>query len=160
MDPDPARKTHTLGPIAATPAGRLSIHAACCKQRPHMPRRACRLPRPCKHRSPIWDVLAERRIARSSAQNIHSGYAKRQPPAREVAARYQLPGLASNRTFPWRSGAHANDRLALASLSRVERRDGVGEGHNGSDVRAEAPVSHPADDLHQLTRNGLDDEFD
>jgi hypothetical protein len=49
--------------------------------------------------------------------------------------------------------AHANDGLALAPFGRVEGRD-------GSDVRATAPVPYPVDDLHQLTRNGLDDEVD
>ncbi len=53
-----------------------------------------------------------------------------------------------------------NDGLALAPLGRVERGDGVVEDRDGSDVGAKAPVPHPVNDLHQLTRNGLDDEVD
>ena len=55
---------------------------------------------------------------------------------------------------------NADDRLPLASLSRVEGGDGIVEGRNVADVRPQPSVPHPLDDLTQLGTIGLDDEVD
>src|SRR6185369_16121839 len=64
-------------------------------------------------------------------------------------------------TYPLRcSPSDADDRLPRASLLRVERADGFVEARDGADVRPEASVPHPLDDLAQLRAIGLDDEID
>ena len=55
-------------------------------------------------------------------------------------------------------GTNADDRLALYPLGRVERSDGVIEGHDVADVRPHSPVTRPPDNLTQLGAIGYDDE--
>src|SRR5919106_1523907 len=55
---------------------------------------------------------------------------------------------------------NADDRLPLASLGRVEGRNGVVEGRDVADVRPQSSVPHPLDDLTQLGAIGLDNEVD
>jgi hypothetical protein len=59
-----------------------------------------------------------------------------------------------------RSRTNADDRLPLASLGRVEGRDGVFEGRDVADVRPQSSVPHPLDDLTQLGAIGHEDEVD
>jgi hypothetical protein len=56
--------------------------------------------------------------------------------------------------------ANADDRLSLASLGRVEGRNGIVEGRDVADVRPQSSVPHPLDDLAQLGTIGLDNEVD
>src|SRR5262245_22751330 len=58
------------------------------------------------------------------------------------------------------SSSNADDRLALDSLSRVERGDGVVEGRDVADVRPQSSVAYPLDELTQLGAIGYDDEVD
>src|SRR5215468_3483903 len=58
------------------------------------------------------------------------------------------------------SRAHADDRLPVASLGRVEGGDSVVEGRDDADVRPQPSVPHPLDDLTQLGAIGLDNEVD
>src|SRR5262249_19577939 len=58
------------------------------------------------------------------------------------------------------SWTNADDRLPLGSLSRVEGGDSIVEGRDVADVRLQASVPHPLDDLTQLGPIGLDDEGD
>jgi hypothetical protein len=51
---------------------------------------------------------------------------------------------------PESSRANADDRLPLASLGRIERRNGIVERHDVADVRPHASVPHSLDDLTQL----------
>src|SRR5438046_8091012 len=55
---------------------------------------------------------------------------------------------------------NADDRLALASLGRVEGGDGVVESRDVADVRPQSTIPHPLDDLTQLGAIGYDDEVD
>ncbi len=55
---------------------------------------------------------------------------------------------------------NADDRLPCDPVGRVEGRDGIVEGRDGADVRPQASVPHPLDDLTQLGTIGLDDEVD
>ena len=59
-----------------------------------------------------------------------------------------------------KSRTNADDRLPRASLVRVEGADGIVEGRDVADVRPQASVPHPLDDLTQLSTIGLDDEVD
>src|SRR5215831_2584869 len=56
--------------------------------------------------------------------------------------------------------SNADDRLALDSLGRVERGDGVVEGRDVADVRPQSSVPYPLDELTQLGAIGYDDEVD
>src|SRR5689334_20848816 len=56
--------------------------------------------------------------------------------------------------------ADLNNRLALASLGRVESGNRVVEGGDLSDVCAQSSVPHPLDDLTQLTAIGFHNEVD
>src|SRR5437868_14537082 len=58
------------------------------------------------------------------------------------------------------SWTNADDRLPVASLSRVEGGDGIVEGRDVADVGPQSSVSHPLDDLTQLSTIGFDDEVD
>src|SRR6266567_456522 len=62
--------------------------------------------------------------------------------------------------LPKSSRTNADDRLPRASLGRVEGGDGIVEGRDVADVRPQASVPHPLDDLTQLGTIGLDDEVD
>src|SRR3954447_17783792 len=66
-------------------------------------------------------------------------------------------GAAAASEFLW---TNADDRLPGASLGRVEGGDGIVEGRDVADVRPQASVPHPLDDLTQLGTIGLDDEVD
>src|SRR4051812_25671906 len=55
---------------------------------------------------------------------------------------------------------NADDRLPVGSLGRVEGGDGIVEGRDVVDVRAQSSVAHALDDLSQLGTIGLDDEVD
>src|SRR6516165_10503256 len=55
---------------------------------------------------------------------------------------------------------NADDRLALDSLCRVERGDGVVEGRDVADVRPQPTIPDPLHDLTQVGAIGLDDEVD
>src|SRR5262245_46252073 len=59
-----------------------------------------------------------------------------------------------------RSRTDADDRLPLDPRGRVECGDGVVEGRDVPDVRPEASVPYPLDDLSQLGAIGLDNEVD
>src|ERR1700746_3412713 len=59
-----------------------------------------------------------------------------------------------------RSRPRADDRLPLASLGPVENGDGIVEGRDVADVRPQASVPHPLDDLTQLGTIGFDNEVD
>jgi hypothetical protein len=54
---------------------------------------------------------------------------------------------------------NASDRLARASIRRVESRGGIVERRNLTDVRPQSSVPNPLDDLTQLSTIGLDDEI-
>src|SRR4051812_15599424 len=54
---------------------------------------------------------------------------------------------------------NADDCLPVAALGRVEGGNGVVEVGHGADVRAQAAVPHPLDDLGQLAAIGFDDEI-
>src|SRR5215831_7018713 len=56
--------------------------------------------------------------------------------------------------------SNADDRLALDSLGRVERGDGVVEGRDVANVRPQSSVPDPLDELTQLGAIGYDDEVD
>ena len=56
--------------------------------------------------------------------------------------------------------SNADDRLALASLGRVERGDGVVEGRDVANVRPQSSFPYPLDELTQLGAIGYDDEVD
>src|SRR5579864_7297606 len=62
----------------------------------------------------------------------------------------------------YRSRTNADDRLPRDPhwLGRVEGGEGVVEGRDGADVRPQASVPHPLDDLTQLSAIGLDNEVD
>src|SRR5438034_3259258 len=62
--------------------------------------------------------------------------------------------------IPESSRTNADDRLPLASLSRVEGGDGIVEGRDVADVRPQSSVPYPLDDLTQLGTIGLDNEVD
>src|SRR6266516_4348836 len=62
--------------------------------------------------------------------------------------------------LPKSSRTNADDRLPRASLGRVEGGDGIVEGRDVADVRPQASVPHPLDDLTQLGTIGLDNEVD
>src|SRR4051812_43020539 len=49
-----------------------------------------------------------------------------------------------------RSGANADDRIALASLGRIQGGDGIVQGRDLADVGPQSSVTHPLDDLTQL----------
>ena len=55
---------------------------------------------------------------------------------------------------------HADNRLPLDPLGRVEGGDGIVEGRDVADVRPQPSVSNPLDDLTQLSTIGLDNEVD
>src|SRR5690242_17757116 len=55
---------------------------------------------------------------------------------------------------------NADDRLSLASLGRVEGRNGIVEARNVADVRPQSSVPHALDNLTQLGTIGLDNEVD
>src|SRR6266542_4327814 len=55
---------------------------------------------------------------------------------------------------------NADDRLPWASFGRVEGGDGIVEGGDGADVRAQPSVPHSLNDLAQLGAIGFDDEVD
>src|SRR5437764_5748068 len=55
---------------------------------------------------------------------------------------------------------NADDRLPVASLSRIEGGDGIVEGRDVADVGPQSSVPHPLDDLTQLGTIGLHDEVD
>ena len=55
---------------------------------------------------------------------------------------------------------NADDRLSLDPLGRVEGGDGIVEGRDVADVCPQPSVTHPPDDLTQLSRIGLDNEVD
>src|SRR5262249_48328107 len=59
-----------------------------------------------------------------------------------------------------RSRTNADDRLPRASLGRVEGGDGIVEGRDVADVRPQASVPHPLDDLTQLGTIGFANEVD
>ena len=71
---------------------------------------------------------------------------------------HRVPSVCSARGRP--QAADADDGLAVASLGRVERGDGVVESGDVADVRAQPTITDPLDDLDQLRGNGLDDEVD
>src|SRR5262249_17564621 len=56
--------------------------------------------------------------------------------------------------------SNADDRLALDSLGRVERGDGIVEGRDFADVRPQPTITDPLDELTQLGAIGYDDEVD
>src|SRR5262249_45152700 len=56
--------------------------------------------------------------------------------------------------------SNADDRLALDSLGRVERGDGVVEGRDVANVRPQPTIPDPLDELTQLGAIGYDDEVD
>src|SRR5262249_22933969 len=56
--------------------------------------------------------------------------------------------------------AHADDRLALDGLGRVEGGDGIVEGRDLADVGPQPSVTYPAGDLIQVGALGHDDEVD
>src|SRR4051794_21133467 len=70
---------------------------------------------------------------------------------------YEADGQVAD---PEPSRTNANDRLPLASLGRVEGRNGIVEGRDLADVRPQSSVPHPLDDLTQLGAIGLDNEID
>src|SRR2546430_16112248 len=55
---------------------------------------------------------------------------------------------------------NADDRLPGAASGRVEGADGIVEGGDGADVRAQPSVPHSLNDLAQLGAIGFDDEVD
>lgn len=55
---------------------------------------------------------------------------------------------------------NVDDGLPLASSGRVKNGDGLVQGRDGSDVRAQSSVSRPLDDLTQLGTIRFDDEID
>lgn len=55
---------------------------------------------------------------------------------------------------------NADDGLPLASSGRVKGGDGLVQGRDGTDVRAQSSVSRPLDDLTQLGAIRFDDELD
>src|SRR5436190_21024078 len=59
---------------------------------------------------------------------------------------------------PESSRTHADDRLPLASLGRVEGGDRIVEGRDVADVRPQSSVPYPLDDRTQLRTIGLDNE--
>src|SRR5215469_12413558 len=60
----------------------------------------------------------------------------------------------------WTMTTNADDRLALDSLGRVERGDGVVEGRDVADVRPQPTIPYPLDEITQLGAIGYDDEVD
>src|SRR6185437_12476026 len=58
------------------------------------------------------------------------------------------------------SRTETDDRLARASLSRVEGGDRAVERSDGADVRPQPSIPHALDDFLQLCAVGLDDEVD
>src|SRR6516165_5924811 len=56
--------------------------------------------------------------------------------------------------------SNADDRLALDSLGRVERGDGVVEGRDLANIRPQSSFPYPLDELTQLGAIGYDDEVD
>src|SRR6478736_3961565 len=62
--------------------------------------------------------------------------------------------------LPGASRLNTDDRLPRAPLGRVEGGDGIVEGRDGTDVRPQASVPDPLDDLTQLGTIGLDNEVD
>ena len=57
------------------------------------------------------------------------------------------------------SGTNADDRLARASLSRIEGGDGIIESREVADVPPQSSVPHPPNEVTQLGAIGLDTEF-
>src|SRR4029453_11265303 len=55
---------------------------------------------------------------------------------------------------------NADDRLPLASVGRVEGRNGIVEGRDVADVRPQSSVPHPLDNLTKLGATGLDNKVD
>src|SRR2546428_12346461 len=62
--------------------------------------------------------------------------------------------------FPVSSRMNADDRLPRASFARVEGGDGIVEGGDGAEVRAQPSVPYSLNDLAQLGAIGFDDEVD
>jgi hypothetical protein len=85
----------------------------------------------------------------------------RGPPVRRIGRRWCFQCLPRPRQAGRESlWTNADDRLPLASLGRVEGRNGIVEGRDVVDVRPQPSVTHPPDDLTQLGAIGLDDEVD
>src|SRR5437868_3128943 len=55
---------------------------------------------------------------------------------------------------------NADDRLPRPSFGRVERGDGIVEGGDAADVRAQPSIPDSLNDLAQLGAIGFDDEID
>ena len=53
---------------------------------------------------------------------------------------------------------NADDRLPCDPIGRAEGPDGIDEGRDVADVRAQSSVPHPLDNLTQLGTIGLDNE--
>src|ERR687891_1357690 len=82
------------------------------------------------------------------------------PRPRQVGRRdphYVVTGFSAVCESLW---TYADDRLPLASLGRVEGRNGIVEGRDVADVRPQPSVTHPPDDLTQLGAIGLDNKVD
>src|SRR5262245_37444452 len=77
--------------------------------------------------------------------------------SRTADPRYVVTGVSAVCESLW---TNADDRLPLASLGRVEGRNGIVEGRDVADVRPEPSVTHPPDDLTQLGAIGLDNKVD
>ena len=69
-------------------------------------------------------------------------------------------GVKADTSTPESLWTNADDRLPVASLGRVESRNGIVEGRDVADVRPQSSVPHPLDDLRQLATIGLDNEVD
>src|SRR5438876_8782464 len=78
-------------------------------------------------------------------------------PSKTTRPRYVVTGASAVSESLW---TNADDRLPVASLSRVEGGDSIVEGRDVADVGPQSSVPHPLDDLTQLGTIGLDDEVD
>src|SRR5690349_13226974 len=120
------------------------------------PERRCVLLRWARTSGPVWRLHRARgRMGGTVSAPSGRSSSRRWGLVNSTGGTHHHP---SGRLSPVWLRVNSDDGLALPTLGRAQGCYGVVERSDVSDVRAEATVPHPLDDLRQLRAVGLDDE--